>query len=110
MQPIRTEAELVEFTRDHPQQNVLIYKHSTTCPISAAAYRQVERFAQSHTEVPVGIIRVIEERPLSQHFAAQSGVPHASPQIVLLQDGKPIWQATHYAITVAALESAINPA
>lgn len=80
-----------------------IFKHSTRCEISSAAQAEVERLA---TRLPVYRILVIENRPTSTAIAEKLGVPHASPQAILLKDGHPVWSASHWAITQEALEAA----
>ena len=53
-------------------------------------------------------VRVIEERPVSLAFADKVGAKHASPQAVLIKDGKALWQDSHYNITVEALKAAVG--
>ena len=80
-----------------------IFKHSTRCSISGAAAKEVEALA---TRLPVYRILVIENRPTSLAIAARLGIEHASPQAILLRDGRPVWSATHWAITREALAAA----
>jgi bacillithiol system protein YtxJ len=55
-------------------------------------------------------VRVIEERPVSLALAEQVGVPHASPQSLLIKDGHGVWNASHRGITVEALKAAVTEA
>ncbi|MCF8567220.1 bacillithiol system redox-active protein YtxJ [Alicyclobacillus tolerans] len=107
MQMLTTEEELNQALSAHPGKPVVIFKHSTQCPISAAAYRQVEQFVAADT-APVYLIRVIEERPLSNYYAEHFGVRHQSPQAIVMRDGKVLWNASHYDITAKALSNAIQ--
>jgi bacillithiol system protein YtxJ len=84
----------------------LIFKHSTRCTISAAAAEEVSRFADAHPEVPVYRVLVIESRPVSNAIAERLGVPHASPQAILVRGGKAAFSVSHFDITLEALESA----
>lgn len=81
---------------------LLLFKHSTTCPISAAAYGEVHVF-ESVAPVPVYMVKVIEARPLSLALAQELGVRHASPQAILVENGRAVWDTSHYDITAAAL-------
>ncbi|MCY0869932.1 MAG: bacillithiol system redox-active protein YtxJ [Firmicutes bacterium] len=83
----------------------LLFKHSTTCPISAAAQRAVAAYEPS-SPVPILRVRVIEDRPLSQQLAREFGIAHASPQAILVRAGKPAWHASHYDITEQTLAGA----
>ena len=107
MRSIQSESDLEAFMAGHADKRILVFKHSTTCPISARAYREVERFEAAHGDVPIALIRVIEERPISQGFAARVGIPHASPQAIAFENGSAVWNASHHAITADALSAAL---
>jgi len=89
---------------------VLVFKHSTRCPISSAALREYEEFLQNRSEgKPLcAMVLVVEHRPVSLEFANKSGVPHQSPQAVLLKDGKAVFDASHGSITAKALAEAVG--
>jgi bacillithiol system protein YtxJ len=55
-------------------------------------------------------VRVIEERPVSLALAERVGVKHESPQAILIRDGRPLWHASHGAITAGALAAAVQRA
>lgn len=88
---------------------VLIFKHSTACSISAGAYREWQAFlaGPSAAKVSHAWVRVREERPVSLAIAERVGVPHQSPQALLVKDGRALWHASHYGITRRALEAAV---
>lgn len=88
---------------------VLVYKHSTQCPISAAAKKEVDAFLKEH-DVPYVAIRVIEERSLSNEVATQTGVTHQSPQVIILQENTPVYNTSHRDITKEHLNEAWNSA
>ena len=81
-----------------------LFKHSRTCPVSAAAHTEVAEYERAHPEDLVGIIVVQDSREASDHAARMLGVPHESPQIFLLRDGKVAWHASHGEVTQAAME------
>jgi bacillithiol system protein YtxJ len=85
------------------EEFVLIFKHSTSCPVSWAAHAQVTRFLKENPNAHVKLVRVIQERALSQKIAAATGVRHESPQIIALRAGKVLATASHGSITVARL-------
>jgi bacillithiol system protein YtxJ len=87
---------LIERSRTQP---VVILKHSTRCPISAAAHREMEKFTATHSEVPCAVVLVVEDRPLSLLVAEETGVAHQSPQALVLSGGAVLWSASHYSIT-----------
>jgi bacillithiol system protein YtxJ len=73
----------------------LVFKHSTTCGISAAAAREVRAM---ETEVPIYWINVREQRDLSNWVAESYNVAHESPQLILIREGKPHKVWSHYEV------------
>lgn len=84
------------------QQPVIIFKHSTTCPISAGAYREMEKF-----DGEVTLVEVQSARALSQEIEKKTGIRHESPQVIILDNGKVVWNASHWKITAAAVAEAV---
>lgn len=87
----------------------LVFKHSTTCPISAAAHDRFNEWAAQirGTGPKVYRVHVIEDRPLSQEIAADTGITHQSPQALLMRKGQVLWHASHHAITADSLTQAV---
>jgi bacillithiol system protein YtxJ len=84
----------------------LLFKHSRSCPISARAFREYEAFLAAREGLATGWIDVVAQRSWSQRVAAATGVPHQSPQALLVRGGRVAWNASHYDITAAAMERA----
>ena len=85
------------------EQPVIVFKHSTTCPISAAAYREFTSAEYEHAY----LVKVIEQRNVSNEIAKDLQVQHASPQVIVIQNGQATWQATHFHIKAHALNEAL---
>jgi bacillithiol system protein YtxJ len=92
------------------EEPVLLFKHSTVCPVSAAAHEELMRFTESEEakRVRVGLIYVIEDRPVSNEAAQRLEVKHESPQALLVRNGKAVWHASHWNITSEALKQAVR--
>ena len=86
---------------------VLIFKHSTTCPISAHAYREMSRLDAGPAR-QIFLVVVQTARPLSNEIARRTGVRHESPQAIVLSRGEAVWTASHYDITAAEVERAVR--
>jgi len=89
-------------SRSH-ERPVLLFKHSNTCPVSARAYQQMQG-----VKSPVSIVVVQTSRDLSREVAARTGVPHESPQALVLRNGEAVWSASHFDITADAVEQAMR--
>lgn len=99
-----TDAQSLEglFTLSHSQP-VIIFKHSTTCPISAAAHRQMSR-----VRAEVSLVVVQSAREVSNEVAARTGIRHESPQVIVLKNGEVVWSASHFDIQADAVEQAVS--
>ncbi len=76
--------------------DVLIYKHSTRCGICWAAKRRLE--SVNADQLPIYIVDVVVDRPLSNLIAERFGVHHESPQAILLRNGEAAVVRSHSSI------------
>ncbi|MDQ0194077.1 bacillithiol system redox-active protein YtxJ [Paenibacillus wynnii] len=102
---LHTPEDLQQFL-DQPGKH-LLFKHSTTCPISAKAHDEFQAFLKD-ADTSAAIVHVIEDRPLSLQIADDFGIKHESPQIFLLEDGEVRWNTSHWKITQSAIKEAVN--
>jgi bacillithiol system protein YtxJ len=58
------------------------------------------------TEAIYALIEIQRARPVSNALAERTGVPHESPQAILLRNAQVAWHASHYDINLTALERA----
>ena len=79
---------------------VVIFKHSTTCGISAGVMREV-----SAVDGDIHMIVMQTHRPLSNAIAEWTGVRHESPQAIVIKDGVPVYTASHYDIEPEQLQT-----
>jgi bacillithiol system protein YtxJ len=89
-------------TRSHDEP-VVVFKHSTTCPISAAAYKQMSKVTGE-----VSMVVVQRARDVSSEIASRTGIQHESPQAIVLRNGEAVWTASHFEITKSAVEQAVR--
>ncbi|WP_019122055.1 bacillithiol system redox-active protein YtxJ [Brevibacillus massiliensis] len=85
----------------------LLFKHSTVCPISTAAFDEFQSYVKQ-SDIPAAIILVREDRPVSNEVADRYGIKHESPQIFLLEDGVVKWHTSHWKITQQAISEAVG--
>lgn len=75
-----------------------VFKHSTRCSISTMAKNRVER--EWNLDFPIYYLDLIQHRSISNLIAKQSGIEHQSPQLIVFQNGLPIYNASHSGIIV----------
>ena len=87
------------------KQPVVIFKHSLTCPVSSAAYDEMEQFAGE-----VVLVEVQLARELSREIEKRTGIRHESPQVLVLENGKVVWNASHFKVKAQAVAEALQRA
>ncbi|MDP4085888.1 MAG: bacillithiol system redox-active protein YtxJ [Bacillota bacterium] len=83
-------------------------KHSLTCPISQAAYKEYEKFSEENNETPTYYLAVQDARSLSNSIAEKFQIKHESPQAILFKNTEPVWNASHWKITRQSLTNAVS--
>jgi bacillithiol system protein YtxJ len=101
--PINDTNSLEQVLARSHNEPVILFKHSTTCPISASAYRQM-----SQVEADVSLVVVQRARDVSNEIEARTGIRHESPQAIVLRNGEAVWTASHFDITSDAVEKAVR--
>jgi bacillithiol system protein YtxJ len=94
---------LDDLLADSRQKPVIIFKHSNACSISSRAYREMEK-----VEAEVNLLEVQSARDISREFANLTGVQHETPQVILLRDGKAVWDASHFDVTASDVTRALE--
>ncbi|MBM7563403.1 bacillithiol system redox-active protein YtxJ [Paenibacillus sacheonensis] len=90
---------------------LVVFKHSTTCPVSANAYNEFTNYLNGEEapgDTDYVLVKVIESRPVSNQIAEDISVKHESPQIILVKDKAKYWTASHWSITEAHMKAVMN--
>ena len=95
--------ELDELLSRSAEQPVILFKHSATCGISARAYREMTKL-----EKPIALVTVQNARALSSEIESRFAIPHETPQVLIVRDGKLAWSASHFRITADAVKRAVE--
>ncbi|WP_100331873.1 bacillithiol system redox-active protein YtxJ [Bacillus xiapuensis] len=80
-----------------------LMKHSSTCPVSANAFHEVQSFLTEEKEKGY-YLTVQDSRELSNYIADKFAVIHQSPQVFLIIDGQAAWNESHWKITKETLK------
>ncbi len=97
-----------EFDALAGQELTVVFKHSPTCPVSLYAHQEVSRFCADQPAIPVYLVSVRRRRDVARHIAAQTGVTHESPQVLVFRRGRVIAVASHEDITADSLSSMLK--
>jgi len=87
------------------EQPFLLFKISMTCFSSLTAKKELHAL---ETTLPIYVVIVQMDRAVSNVIASDLGVKHETPQLLILTNGKAVWQATHYHIKNPVINDAIE--
>ena len=96
-------ATLTNLINDSKDKPVIVFKHSNACSISSRAYRELEPLGDQ-----VNILEVQSAREVSRELANLTGVRHETPQVIVLRDGKAVWNASHFDVKADAVMQAVE--
>lgn len=100
---IHTTEELDALVEKSNEHAVILFKHSTSCPISHGVYKEV-----SNADADINLIVMQTARDVSNAVAERTGIRHESPQAIVLKNGEVVYNASHYDITAVDLENSVN--
>ena len=86
------------------EKPVVIFKHSTRCSVSRMALKQFENEYDLDNTVAVYFLDLLEYRAVSNEIASRFNVYHQSPQLLLIKDGKSVYDVSHSDIDAGELK------
>lgn len=93
---------LVDLSHD---KYVIVFKHSTRCPISSVAKMRLEdNWTSSRSEFDLYYLDLISYRDISNQISEQFDVHHESPQIIVIRNGEAIYDVSHLDISINDIE------
>jgi bacillithiol system protein YtxJ len=102
---LSTPDEVDSFLGENP--SAAIFK-AGTCHKTDEVFRHVQRQLSPREGLPLGVIRVLEARPASNHVAALTGIVHESPQLILFHRGRPVFDRDNWDITNEAVAEGLR--
>lgn len=89
-------------------KTVVLFKHSTTCGISLhAKYKLESDWSFSENDLDFYYIDLLKDRHISNFAAAHYKVVHQSPQILIIKNGKAVFDTSHNAISIDVIKTKI---
>jgi bacillithiol system protein YtxJ len=94
--------EIDEISQTKP---VVLFKHSTRCSISRMALKQFDaEFNYPEEKIEWYLLDLLNHRDLSNEIASRYNVVHQSPQIVVIRNGKAVFNESHDSIAAEDLK------
>lgn len=91
-------------------QPILIFKHSTRCSISSMALNRLERDWKNEDvqNLKVYFLDLIKNRDVSNAVATAFNVQHQSPQVLIIKDGKCVYDNSHMGISYREISQQVT--
>jgi bacillithiol system protein YtxJ len=107
--PLQDLGQLNEIINNSHEKPVVIFKHSTRCIVSRTALKQFELETLqcnvfTENKVDAYFLDLLEHRDISNEIASRFGVQHQSPQLLLIKDGKSVYNVSHSDIDAGELK------
>lgn len=101
--------QLDQVAEESENNAILIFKHSTRCPISRMALRQFEQEYNIDADtVKPYFLDLLEHRDISNEIASRFNVMHQSPQIILIKGGKAVYDTSHSDISADVVKKRVE--
>ncbi|GAB4228684.1 MAG: DUF2847 family protein [Chlamydiales bacterium] len=78
------------------------------CHKTMQGFGYVEQALNPRSEIYMGFVWVVEHRPVSNYIAEITQITHQSPQLILMVEGKPVFDVDNWDITPEVLEEALD--
>jgi len=99
--------QLNEIGEVSTEKAVLIFKHSTRCSVSRMVLKQFENEFDLQDKIVPYFLDLLQYREISNAIARDYEVQHQSPQVIIIKDGKAVYNASHESIDTKQLEQFI---
>ena len=103
-QTIRSADDLERARKESYEKPVVLFKHSTSCGLSAGAkYRLESDWPELGHEIGFYYLDLLSYRSLSNQIASDYNVIHQSPQVIVVKNGKEVYNTSHHNISISDL-------
>jgi bacillithiol system protein YtxJ len=101
---IENENDLTKAIEKSYSNKIAIFKHSTSCFISKTVLRNFEKEIENiDQKVELYYLDLLAHRAISNKIAEDLGIRHESPQLIVIENGKVIGNASHQDISVSQI-------
>lgn len=101
---LTSQDQLEEIRSKSSEKTQVIFKHSTRCAVSSMAKSRLER-SSAPEDVDFYYLDLIAHRKLSSVVAEDFDVWHESPQVLVIKNGKCVYDESHSAIKMEDIKA-----
>lgn len=97
--------DLDKIKEESKERPVIIFKHSTRCGVSRGVLKSFEKeYNIDKEQVKIYFLDLLSHRDISNEIASTFGVRHESPQILIIKNGKAVFNESHHSIQAADIQ------
>lgn len=99
--------QLMQLDVESEKMPIVIFKHSTRCSISDAAISRFDRdwTREDSEKMTPYYLDLIAHRNVSNAIAERYGIVHESPQVLIIKNGKCVYDESHMNIRVSDIRT-----
>ena len=90
------------------EKPIALFKHSTSCSISAMAKMRLESSWNLDKKVDIYYLDLLNYRNISNAIAEKYAVHHESPQLLLISKGECIYDGSHFDISTSEIAETLD--
>ena len=106
--PLQDLLQIDDIITNSFEKVVIIFKHSTRCSISRFVLQNFEeQYNFTKEQIIPYYLDLLSYREISNEVAVRLGINHQSPQLIVIKNGKVIFDASHESIDPAVLNKFI---
>lgn len=106
---LENEKQLDELILSSYTKPVLLFKHSTRCPVSTMAKKRLENdWDIEDGKITTVYLDLLNHRDISNMISEKTGVHHQSPQAILLRNGTVVYHSSHDSISAHDIKKLIE--
>jgi len=99
---IQSEEDLENAVNESHSKKIAIFKHSTSCFISKTVLRNFEKEISNaeNLDTEFYFLDLLAHRSISNKIAEDFNIRHESPQLIVIENGKAVSNASHQHISL----------
>lgn len=105
--PLTSTSDWTEAWEHSAERPVIIFKHSSTCPVSGQAHAEMLKLIEE-ADVPIYKVVVQNHRSVSDKIETDLDIRHETPQVIVLEEESPVFHTSHFNVTVDTLREELR--
>jgi bacillithiol system protein YtxJ len=106
---LQSPEQITDIQKESAEIPILIFKHSTSCSISRTALDRLERnWKDSQQQSRFYYLDLHAHRETSNQVARFFEVEHESPQVLIIKNGKAVFNRSHFDIEHRSIQDALQ--